>query len=378
MHDGSGEKLRQAALCAEDLLARLSAGTMTPLRRGVTLYAMAERLYAQRRARDGFLPARSVRRARLGFAAGSVHGPAGGARDQARRGLQGRRRRRRGGRDPDRQGRESRADRPHRRRRQADQRGRRADDRLSDPIGLSASPSPASDSKRRGMTEPLHILVTGTSRGIGAVDPRRARRPSRRRPFERGRRRPDRRRPRRSPRAPTALWCEALARARRADRRAGQQCRHLRGGADRRRPTPTGRRPGSGRCGSTCAPRPTSAGSPCSISASAGRAAGSSTSPAAPPIAATAPTTGIMPRPRRAWSAMTKTIARAYAGEGIYAFTVCPGLHRHRHGRGLYREPRRPRLARRPADRPARDHRRGRRDGALARARRAAPRRPAR
>lgn len=56
MHDGSGEKLRQAALCAEDLLARLSAGTMTPLRRGVTLYAMAERLYSQRRARDAFFP----------------------------------------------------------------------------------------------------------------------------------------------------------------------------------------------------------------------------------------------------------------------------------------------------------------------------------
>ena len=32
-------------------------------------------------------------------------------------------------------------------------------------------------------------------------------------------------------------------------------------------------------------------------------AGGSSTSPAAPPIAATAPTTGIMPRPRPAWSA---------------------------------------------------------------------------
>lgn len=58
MHDGSGEKLREAALCAQDLLARLSASPnlMTPLRRGVTLYAMAERLYAQRRARDAFFP----------------------------------------------------------------------------------------------------------------------------------------------------------------------------------------------------------------------------------------------------------------------------------------------------------------------------------
>lgn len=58
MHDGSGERLRQAALYAQDLLARLtaSAETMTPLRRGVTLYAMAERLYAQRRARDAFFP----------------------------------------------------------------------------------------------------------------------------------------------------------------------------------------------------------------------------------------------------------------------------------------------------------------------------------
>ena len=76
--------------------------------------------------------------------------------------------------------------------------------------------------------------------------------------------------------------------------------------------------------------------------------------------------------------AMTKTIARAYAGEGIYAFTVCPGLHRHRHGRGIYREPRRPRFPGRPADRPPRDHRRDRRDGALAGGRTRRPPRPAR
>ena len=83
-------------------------------------------------------------------------------------------------------------------------------------------------------------------------------------------------------------------------------------------------------------------------------AAGSSTSPAAPPIAATAPITGIMPRPRPAWSAMTKTIARAYAGEGIYAFTVCPGftvtgmVEDYLESRGGLA------VARRPADRPAR------------------------
>ena len=44
----------------------------------------------------------------------------------------------------------------------------------------------------------------------------------------------------------------------------------------------------------------------------------------------------------------------AYAGEGIYAFTRLPGLHHHRHGRGLYRQPRRPvLLADIPLGRPA-------------------------
>jgi hypothetical protein len=59
MDDGSGERLRQAASVAQDLLARLTASAAaedTPIRRGVTLYAMAERLYAQRRARDAHFP----------------------------------------------------------------------------------------------------------------------------------------------------------------------------------------------------------------------------------------------------------------------------------------------------------------------------------
>ena len=58
----------------------------------------------------------------------------------------------------------------------------------------------------------LHILVTGTSRGIGAAILAALRRPPRRRPFDRGRRRADRRRPRRSRAPPTALWDEALER----------------------------------------------------------------------------------------------------------------------------------------------------------------------
>ena len=36
--------------------------------------------------------------------------------------------------------------------------------------------------------------------------------------------------------------------------------------------------------------------------------------------------TGIMRRPRRRWSAMTKTIARGYAADGILAFAVAPGF----------------------------------------------------
>ena len=53
---------------------------------------------------------------------------------------------------------------------------------------------------------------------------------------------------------------------------------------------------------------------------------GSSTSPAARPIAAIRPSTGIMPHRRRAWSAMTKTIARGYASEEILCFAVAPGF----------------------------------------------------
>ena len=55
-------------------------------------------------------------------------------------------------------------------------------------------------------------------------------------------------------------------------------------------------------------------------------AAGSSMSPAAPPFAAIAPATGIMPRPKSALIGMTKTIARGYAAENILAFAVAPGF----------------------------------------------------
>ena len=70
--------------------------------------------------------------------------------------------------------------------------------------------------------------------------------------------------------------------------------------------------------------------------------------------------------------AMTKTIARAYAGEGIYAFTVCPGftvtgmVEDYIESRGGLAS-----LGELPIGRPATDGR-GRRDGALARGRRAA------
>ena len=118
----------------------------------------------------------------------------------------------------------------------------------------------------------LNILVTGTSRGIGEAivaaleghsvvghssaggDGRIAADLS-------------------QPGVAECLWSEALERLGRADRRARQQCRHVRG---RRRSTTArrlGRRAGSGRCGSTSPPPPSSAGSPCSISARAGRRA---------------------------------------------------------------------------------------------------------
>ena len=60
--------------------------------------------------------------------------------------------------------------------------------------------------------------------------------------------------------------------------------------------------------------------------------------------------------------AMTKTIARAYAGEGIYAFTICPGftvtgmVEDYLASRGGEA------FARRHSARPAGDHRRDRRD----------------
>ena len=249
--------------------------------------------------------------------------------------------------------------------------------------------SPASTAERLGVPLPaprrlsgamtkLNILVTGTSRGIGkailaALGGHRVVGHST--AGGGGRIAADLS----QPGAAEAPVERGARTARRADRRARQQCRHLRG---RRRSTPA--RPWVAHwerthAGQPAPPRPSFAGSPCSISASAAAAGGSSTSPAAPPIAA------IQPRPLAlcrvegaAWSAMTKSIARGYAGESIFAFTVCPGFTVLRHGRGVYRQPRRQSLlADMPLGRIA-DRRRGRRDGALACGRRAAPRRPAR
>ena len=55
-------------------------------------------------------------------------------------------------------------------------------------------------------------------------------------------------------------------------------------------------------------------------------AGGSSTSPAAPPFAATSPQHWHYAASKAAMIGMTKTIARGYAAEGILAFAVAPGF----------------------------------------------------
>ena len=203
----------------------------------------------------------------------------------------------------------------------------------------------------RAPPHPRHRHQPGHRRG----DRRRARRPSRRRPSQRGRRRADRRRPRRRRAAPTALWWRGDG----ARSTGGSTCWSTMPACSRPRrstsATPTGRRPGSGRCGSTCAPPPTSAGSPCSTSASAAaggrivnvasRAAYRGDSPDHWHYAASKARHGgddQDDRPR-------------LCRRGHLRLRGLPRLHRHRHGRGLSRKPRRPRLARRHPDRPAGD-----------------------
>jgi DNA-binding MarR family transcriptional regulator len=59
MRDGSGSRLRQAAASAQQALGRIArlSGALAPAGTGVSLVEMAERLYAQRRARDQYFPA---------------------------------------------------------------------------------------------------------------------------------------------------------------------------------------------------------------------------------------------------------------------------------------------------------------------------------
>ena len=103
----------------------------------------------------------------------------------------------------------------------------------------------------------------------------------------------------------------------------------------------------------------------------AAAAGGSSTSPAAPPIAAISPQHWHYAASKAAMIGMTKTIARGYAAEGILAFAVAPGLHRVGNDRGISRRPRRRADRRRHPARPGRQHRRSRRGDPLAGDRRA-------
>jgi hypothetical protein len=60
MRDGRAVKLREAATSAQQALGRIArlGGALAPADAGISLFAMAERLYAQRRARDQFFPAK--------------------------------------------------------------------------------------------------------------------------------------------------------------------------------------------------------------------------------------------------------------------------------------------------------------------------------
>jgi NAD(P)-dependent dehydrogenase (short-subunit alcohol dehydrogenase family) len=69
--------------------------------------------------------------------------------------------------------------------------------------------------------------------------------------------------------------------------------------------------------------------SPCSIFRNAGTAAGSSTSPAAPPIAAIRPDHWHYAASKAGMVGMTKSIARGYAGRGHPRFRGLPGFHQH-------------------------------------------------
>ncbi len=127
------------------------------------------------------------------------------------------------------------------------------------------------------------------------------------------------------PAAPRAIWDSRARPARRPHRRAGQQCRHLRRRRRRRSRRGLARRLVAHAARSTSRRRPTSAGSPSQhfhetgggrIVNVASRAGWRGDSPQHWHYAAS----------KAAIIGMTKTIARAYAAEGILAFAVAPGF----------------------------------------------------
>ena len=219
----------------------------------------------------------------------------------------------------------------------------------------------------------MNILITGASRGIGAaaLDAAQVGRPPGRRPFDAGQRRADRRRPRR----PGAR--RATSGTPRSTSSAGASTCWSTMPASTK-PSPTMRRDDEWHAAwartltdQPAGRRPTCAGSPCRISSTAGRRADRQRRQPRRLSRRFARSTGIMPRPRARMVAMTRTIARGYAAEGILVLRGRARLHRVGNDRGISRRPRRRADRRRHPARPGRQHRRDRRDHPLAGDRRA-------